>query len=152
MSCFGTSETPDPAPEPRAKATRVLLTVELEGRAVSVSAFLDTGNLVTDPVGGRPVAILERAEALKLLPPPLAALVARGSTDLTRLPPALAHRVRLIPAEGVTGQGLLLAVLPDAAFLDAGRGRQAVELLVAGAPLSVPPDCKALLPAILLTE
>ena len=136
----------------RAKGARVLLTLRLLEKEITVTGLLDTGNLLTDPVGGRPVVILERGQALEWFPEPLAALVARGSTDLTALPQALSHRVRLIPAHTVTGKGLLLAISPDSASIDAGRGARAVELLVAGAPLSVPPDCKALLPAVLLTE
>lgn len=136
----------------RAKGKRVRLSLALCGKVLCVTGLLDTANLLTDPVGGRPVAILSREEGVRWLPPPLAALVERGSVDLTTLPPELAHRVRLVPAQSVTGHALLLCVLPERAVLDGGRGERAVELLVACTPLSVPSDCKALVPASLLTE
>ena len=65
----------------------------------------------------------------------------------------LARRVRLIPADTVTGKGLLFAVTPEAAWIDAGRGQTPVEILVAPAPFHAQDgECEALLPANLITE
>lgn len=136
----------------RAKGTRVQLRVCAFEREVCVTALLDTANLLCDPLTGRPVVILAHSPGEQLLPPELFALVERGSVDLTALPARFAHRVRLIPAKTVTGSGLLLSVLPDSAALDTGRGERPVEILVALAPLSVPNDCGALVPAVLHTE
>ena len=56
-------------------------------------------------------------------------------------------------AATVTGKGILLAIAPDKAFLDAGRGAHAVELLLTPAPLGAAAEGhKALLPPALLTE
>ena len=128
-----------------------MLTVSLEGRELRVQGMVDTANLLKDPVSGRPVVILD-SSTLKAFLPSFSGVIEGGAASIDRLPESLSRRVRLIPAETVTGRGLLPALLPDGAYLDAGRGEQAVELLIAPAPLATPKDCKALLPAELLTE
>ncbi len=134
----------------RAKGARATLTLTLMQKKLTVRGLVDTGNLLTDPASGRPVAILDKRVADTWLPAPL-----RGITqsELQCLPHELVRRVRLIPAKTVTGAGMLIAILPEQALLDAGRGPLAVELAVAAMPLGdIPADCQVLLPASLLIE
>lgn len=136
----------------RAKGTRALLRITLEGRERTLSCMVDTANLLQDPVSGKCVVIVAEGLAEALLPPALCGAVRAGDpAALTALPVSLSRRVRLLPAATVTGRGLLLAVLPDAALVDAGQGPQPVELLLAFAPLAGnTDDTEALLPAELL--
>ena len=137
----------------RAKGRCVQLRLEYEGRELRLDAFVDTANHLCDPVGGRPVVVIDRVVARALLPQALLHAADRGMAGLALLPPALARRVRMIPAATVTGRGILLAIAPDKAFLDAGRGAHEVELLLSPAPLGGAAEGhKALLPPTLLTE
>jgi stage II sporulation protein GA (sporulation sigma-E factor processing peptidase) len=137
----------------RAKGKTVKLHLCFEDRELFVDAFVDTANHLCDPVGGRPVVILDKIVAKGLLPSALLEASEKGMAGLSLLAPDLARRVRMIPAQTVTGRGVLLAIAPDKAFLDAGRGAHAVELLLSPAPLSGTPEShKALLPPALLTE
>lgn len=138
----------------RAGQTRARLRVGIGDLAVSLFAMVDTANLLTDPISGKPVVIVKRAALEQLLPPHLAATLAREDVsalgDLSRED---ARRVRLLRAAGVMGEGLLFAVSPDWALLDVGKGESAVELLLAPAALHVGFDeCEALLPAELIRE
>ena len=137
----------------RAKNKCVQLHLEYGGKALDVEAFVDTANHLCDPLGGRPVVVIDRMVARELLPGMLLDAAERGMAGLSLLPPTLARRVRMIPAATVTGRGILLAIAPDKATLDAGRGAHAVELLLSPAPLgSAVQGHKALLPPTLLTE
>lgn len=137
----------------RAKGKCVKLRLEYGGRELCIDAFVDTANHLCDPVGGRPVVVIDRVAAKGLLPEALLNAAERGMAGLALLPPVLARRVRMIPAATVTGRGVLLAIAPDKAFLDAGRGAHAVELLLSPAPLGAAAEGhKALLPPALLTE
>ncbi|MBQ3482789.1 MAG: sigma-E processing peptidase SpoIIGA [Clostridia bacterium] len=138
----------------RAKGTRAVLTLELFGKTDTVTGLVDTANLLIDPVGGRPVVFLRQSVAARFFPAVLADMAARGDTAaLASVPQELARRVRLIPADTVTGKGLLFAVTPEAAWIDAGRGQTPVEILVAPAPFHAQDgECEALLPANLITE
>ncbi len=134
----------------RGAGARATLTVTLQGRTLCVNGLVDSGNLLSDPVSGRPVVVLRSGALGDWLPPTLKGLTPAGVAQLSG---ELARRVKLIPTRTVTGAGLLLAILPDAALLDRGRGPVAVEILVAVAPLEeIPADCQALLPAALLCE
>jgi stage II sporulation protein GA (sporulation sigma-E factor processing peptidase) len=137
----------------RAKGKCVKLYLEYEKKTLHVDAFLDTANHLCDPLGGRPVVVIDSIVARELLPSLLLEAAPKGMAGLAMLPPSLARRVRMIPASTVTGRGILLAIAPDKAMLDAGRGAHAVEILLTPAPLSdAAQGHKALLPPALLTE
>ena len=92
----------------------------LDGRSCRLTALVDTGNTLTDPVSGRPVLVAEGGAAASLFPPgdtpgpeelsdPISALL-RHRGD---------RRWRLLPYRAVgTDQGLLLAVRLDRAVVD----------------------------------
>ena len=137
----------------RAKGKRAMLTLTFEDRTLPVSCMVDTANLLRDPVGGRPVVLLDREAAQGLFPQALLQIAAqRDPAALSSISHDLARRVRLIPAAAATGNGLLLAIAPDRALLDAGRGALAIDVLIAPVELFVDGnDYDALLPAELIT-
>ena len=97
--------------------------------------------------------MLDRRVAKGWLPDALLRATERGSDALVGLPAHLAARVRLVPAVTATGGGVLMALVPDGAFLEMKGTRRAAELLVA--PISLATnggEYQALLPAALLTE
>ena len=135
----------------RAKGKHATLRVVLDQKTATFACMTDTGNLLKDPVSGRPVVIVSHRAARALLPPPLL-LAALDRSAVAALPQALAKRVRLVPSVSATGQGLLVAVLPDSAELDAGRGKKQVDLLLAATAFEPGAGYDALLPAALMTE
>lgn len=137
----------------RAKGKRAELTLCFEEKTLSVICMVDTANLLRDPVGGKPVVLLDRQAAQGLLPKEILHIAKQhDQSKLTDLSHELACRVRLIPARGATGQGLLLAVSPDRALLDMGKGAIEIDVLIAPVPLVTDGnDHKALLPAELIT-
>lgn len=137
----------------RAKGKCVKLHLEYGGGVLNLDAFVDTANHLCDPLGGRPVVVIDCVAARGLLPQELLEAAEKGMAGLSMLPPALARRVRMIPAATVTGRGILLAIAPDKALLDAGRGAHEVEILLTPAPLGESAEGhRALVPPALLTE
>jgi hypothetical protein len=136
----------------RARSKRARLSLSFRGKSAEFLCMIDTGNLLCDPVGGRPVVLIDSRAAGALFDRRLLSLAARGdSAGLCDLEPDIAHRVRLIPAQSATGKGLLLALSPDSARLDRGKGEEAVEVLVAPVPLCLEDsECSGLLPALLI--
>jgi len=131
----------------RMKGKSAALSVKFGGRCAAFSCTVDTGNLLRDPVGGRPVALVSPTGAAKIFPPEFLAVAHTGDpAGLALLPTELAGKVRLIPAKTATGRGILFALCPDAATLDTGRGAAGVELLLAPA-VSGNDDFEVLLPA-----
>ena len=88
-------------------------TVILDGCAKTFRCYGDSGNFLTDPVSGLPVAILEYSALRRAFgasfPEPLSYGFAQR----------FATRARVIPIHGISGTGeMLSAFLPEAFFVD----------------------------------
>ena len=122
---------------PSGELTRVRLT--LGERQVELTALVDTGNTLTDPVSGRPVMVAEGETLSPLFPPG----TGPGPEDLRDPAGGLARlgegplrgRLRLLPYRAVgVDRGLLLAVRVDRARVG---GEELGPLLVAMSPTPV---------------
>ncbi len=93
--------------------------ITLDGRRVALTALVDTGNTLTDPVTNRPVMVAEGEKLLRLFPEgeaPAPADFRDPVTALERLSAAGGRgRYRLLPYQAVGVEcGLLLALRMDA--------------------------------------
>ncbi len=106
------------------------VTIRYAGRTAHLTALVDTGNTLRDPLSGRPVLVVDAAAATKLLPLSREQLTSPVETLATAKVPGL----RLIPYSAV-GQsaGLLLGLRPDGVQIN---GKEA-EYMVAFAPQSL---------------
>ncbi len=92
------------------RGSYVAVQVMHRGRTLSVTALVDTGNTLKDPLTGSPVLVADARAAMRLLDIP---------EEKLRDPMALISRekipgLRLIPFHAVgTGQGLLAAIRPE---------------------------------------
>lgn len=135
----------------RAGANRsapVTVQVAYAGKSVTLEGLVDSGNLLSDPVGGRPVIPVDMQSVSPLFSPALLALLQESRQQAPR-PEALvgapeASRIRLIPASTATGQGLLLAIRPDRLTLSIHTSKgdrvRTVDALVAPIHLPAAPD------------
>ena len=134
------------------------VTVALGNRSVTLSGLIDSGNLLTDPLDGKPVIPVQASAAAPLLSAELAACISEGSTDPARLR-ALpkAARLRIIPAATATGHSLLIGIRPDRVTIRLPDAEGATEAIALIAPLELPeageagnPALQALIPAALI--
>lgn len=89
------------------------VTVELNGQKAMLKGLIDTGNLLLDPLTGRPVVPVDKNAVARLLSPALLrALDAHDRADLSALPES--SRINLVPAVTAAGRTLLIAIRPDA--------------------------------------
>lgn len=111
--------------------------VELGKRRVVLTALVDTGNTLTDPVSGRPVLVAEGEKVKALFPPEIAPCQAElrdPSAALERLSTA-GLRCRLLSYQAVGVEcGLLLALRADRVKVG---GEDYGPLLVALSPTSL---------------
>ncbi len=90
------------------------LSVVCGGKAYKISAVCDSGNMLTDPIGGLPVIVMTREAMLTFLPDGLAHLfLSADPMMMTQLPAEYIKRVRLIPSSSVGGESLLIGYIPD---------------------------------------
>lgn len=136
----------------RSRAMRVCtVTVELDGRRVTLRGLVDSGNLLRDPIGGR-VVICAEGEALGLiLSPSLAAVLGGMSPQAVKLSPADARRMRVIPAGTATGAGILYGFLPDGITVTAEGEREGRKVDAVVAVTAIPTEgVEALIPSELM--
>lgn len=93
--------------------------VEYDGRKVSLTALLDTGNALFSPISHRPVIIMDCSTVMCLLSSEAAAFLRTYApnewlTELTHCPDAgWLERVEVIPYCAVSGMSMLLSFRPD---------------------------------------
>ena len=83
------------------------LEVSLLGKKTTFGAFVDSGNLLCDPMDMKPIMLIKEGLAKKMLP---SALI---SGNISLLGDGIKPRVRLIPQSGADGVKLLMGVRPD---------------------------------------
>lgn len=78
---------------------------------VSVSAIIDTGNNLTDGLTGRPVAVAELSAVAPLFD--FKEIDFLKKSDYLNVPETLKKYIRVVPCGAVTGDGVLLGVIPE---------------------------------------
>ena len=118
--------------------------LEFQGKSVVLRGFCDSGNLLCDPISGKPCIVADRSSLSKLLSSDILNCTAEEAHKLSA---KYASRIRLIPAKTATGTGMLVAVRLDAIYLDTRQ----VDALLALSELGEHDGCQALVPCQLLS-
>ena len=111
------------------KTRSVTVEATLFGAHVTLSAMVDSGNFLKDPMGGRGVIVAERKRIAHVLPKNFPA-----EGELNRSA-ELATKLRLIPTKTATGDGILEAIVPDELVIVDRDGRHKADYLIA--PISL---------------
>ncbi len=105
----------------------VKLRVSLGGNETEMTALLDSGNLLSEPLSGTPVILVKEKDAV-FFPPVLLSAMRQGmaSMDVNAM-----MRLRYVPMKTAAGAGLLTAAVPEALFLELGGKWEARQALLA---------------------
>ena len=135
------------------KPPQVQLTLTLYGKAVPLTALMDTGNRLRDPVSNDRVLVVERRAVADAFPPGLSGILSLfGVSDAAQTLQYLAaagYRTgfRLIPYSALgTAKGLLLAMRPERLELDGQEIRDTL-LALTDTALMEETGCSAILGA-----
>ena len=120
------------------------------GKTVRLCAMTDTGNLLTDPLSGKGVAICELNAVKGIFPHELVEYWERGDIgSICALPEKIAIKLRYVPAKGALGAkgSMLTAIVPDI-FRVIGDGKAVdADVLIAPVPRKLSAgESRALLP------
>lgn len=104
----------------RKKAAKdVELSIISGGKVYKFSAVCDSGNMLTDPIGGLPVIVMTGEAILSFLPGELETLFLSGDPmKMASVPAEQIKKVRLIPSSSVGGESLLFGYVPDSVYVD----------------------------------
>ena len=93
------------------------LSITLDQTSVCIDALVDSGNLLTEPISGKPVIITAFEAVRRLIPLELFSLFKSRDTSCLGIC-TYASRVRVIPTSTVNGKGILYALFPDRVTVD----------------------------------
>lgn len=118
----------------------VPIEVRFGDRRVVLSALVDTGNRLRDPVTGSPVIIVQQSALKSVLPPAImAAIDQAGQPNLEAISaavqgtPGWSHRLRVIPFASIgRDHGLLIGLRPDEIAVEANGQMLPVKGVVVG--------------------
>ncbi|GAB6932554.1 sigma-E processing peptidase SpoIIGA [Calditerricola satsumensis] len=139
-------------------ASRVIVTVWVDGKAVTCPGLVDTGNRLQDPLSGRPVLVVEADVLAPLFPDGCPPLVEGEAEDAwwERLPDAWKARVRPVFFRTLSGEGgILWTVRPDRVVIAQGdQAYHSTDILVGwrSAPLSSDGQFRAIVHPHLLRQ
>ena len=103
------------------------LRVTFDGNENELTALVDSGNLLEEPVSGTPVIFL-KGKAARMLPAYLLCAMKSGAASLSS---ENVGKLRVIPSRTVAGNGILLAAVPENIALFTGRGWEDRRALIA---------------------
>lgn len=107
------------------------MTVSKNGKSASLIALFDSGNLLVDPASGAPVIVAEVAALKKIMPNDAMKCIMHG--DVAE---AVTERgeiaFRLIPYQGVSGQGVMAGFVPDSVTIHETSRERKIEKVVIG--------------------
>ena len=117
---------------PRAVERTAKVEVKVGERRVMLSALVDTGNTLCDPLSGRACIMIDPQSVDAVLPRDVLDFSDGGRLDATVLSRESGRRIRLIPTESIGGSRLLVGYLPDRIEVTAsdGHGRRAVDAIL----------------------
>ncbi len=116
----------------RASVRKAEVKIFWEGKEAKLSALVDSGNLLCEPISGRPCVAVDISALRGFLPEELLSLSLSGALSrLGYVSPKYAKSIGMIPTQTATGEGLLLSVRADKIEIDAGRGYYEADALLA---------------------
>ena len=126
------------------------IVISFDSNTVKIRAMTDTGNLLSDPLSGRGVALCELDAVKSIFPTELVNFWYRGEIGASAaLPEKYASRLRFIPAKGALGgkTALLAAISPDSLTVSDENGCVDADILIAPVPQKLSAgESRALLP------
>ena len=127
----------------RKKASRLRGQVEITfgGRKIKLDAICDSGNMLSDPISGKPCIVVDKRAVSEAFPLRIEKMI-NGEMGA-------AGRIRIIPVHTVSGGGIVYAVRADSLRVNMGKGWWAVDALVAISELDGAQGAKALIPSSL---
>ena len=122
-----------------------------DGRRATLSAIVDSGNLLREPMSGKLCVVADLGAMEQILPREILLAARSAHVSIEHLSPTHARRVRIVPTNTAAGVGLLLAIRPEKILLHTARGAHPSDAMIALTDLGKGADGKeALLPAELL--
>ena len=133
------------------KSSRLIGQLEIvyANKSVTLKALCDSGNMLIEPISSRPCIVAESKEVKKILPVGMLDMIEKGRTE--GISERDRARLRVVPAQTVSGGGILYAIRFDSVRLNMGGGWIESDAYIALCTLGNGPEgAQALVPSSLV--
>ena len=108
------------------------LEISYNGKTAKLCGLVDTGNLLREPISGKPCIIADISSLSSIIPPSLARAARKGDISaIGRLGERDSKNVRIVPIKTAGGDGALIALRAEEITLNFGKGAERIDALVA---------------------
>ena len=136
----------------RAQTVSAVVEIRLGKKTAIIRGMCDSGNLLRDAISGKSIIVSDKRNAKNLLPVDCPPIDQWTVESIDELPPSVRSRLRLIPAGTANGEGLMMALRPDAVILRTSNGTRTADALIGFADVHCAlHDCTALIPPEFIT-
>ncbi len=135
------------------KIKRAELRICEGSREKRLSALVDSGNLLREPISGRACVVINSASVQDFFDLELIRLSKNGGMEsFESLPSSLKKRIRLIPTLTATGEKMLVGIRADRLFIDFEKGEREIDAMLVFSDFSTgqTAEAEALVPLELL--
>ncbi len=106
--------------------TRMDFTIQIQDKICETEALVDTGNLAVDPMSMRPVMIVKKELANRLLSEEIIEL-----SNIDGIDASMRKRIRLIPITRGSQTHVLVGVRPDSVRVKTEKGYEDIDVIIA---------------------
>lgn len=126
------------------KIKRVELCICEGGRKKRLSALVDSGNFLREPISGRACIVVDIASVGELFDKELTGIVKNGGVvDFDGIPETLKRRIRVIPTLTATSEKMLVGIRPDKLFIDFEKGEREIDAMLVFSEFSAGQNAEA---------
>ena len=136
----------------RSGQTRAEVEIFYGGRRTKLFGMTDTGNLLREPISGKPCIVADISSLSGVIPEVLARAAREGKISaIGELSQSDSKNVRIIPIKTALGEGILIALRAEKVMVNTGNGAKAIDAFVALSDIKKSADgSEALLPSEIL--
>ena len=87
------------------------------GSSLTISGMVDTGNLLKDPISGKPIIIVEKKALLGIIDEGVLNKSLRGDAEGI-VSQSSSHRVRIVPMNTASGRSVVCAFVPEKLIIE----------------------------------
>lgn len=122
------------------------------GKKVKLRAMTDSGNLLREPISGRPCIVADVSSVGSIIPPEVVrAVKSKDISAIETFAPQTARNIRIVPARTASGDGMLIALKAEQITVGCGGKNHNVDALIALSEIDASAGgSEALLPCELL--
>ena len=138
----------------RSRTTRRFAEIEItfEGRSIALRGIVDSGNLLREPISGKPCVVADCGKIASVFPCEIIRVAGKGGySKLKDVSSQYARRIRIIPTATALGEGMLIGVRVDRLEIINEKFKKEVDAFVVISRLGDRAEgCGALIPQELL--